>query len=415
MSLLRDLLQAKDRLFDLTLKQLEDLTDHQGVDTALIGEILGKTYDRAQKMGLDPGFNGKELYYSLINHVKTDDERLAKAIGGRDPSSVPEMLPLIVKRVKKVDMPKSGWFLKESVARKMLKNFPPPNTMKRLGYTDFGRMMAKENLYEVYGALRFAEEADWLNKFIEQYKSLTFDDFTHRDIQIIGYDPDKWGDIAAHFIAKKLHNITHLKELGVVMIMPTGSLKVMTGLTLKVLPLLIHYLYEVRLYSAFFKLISLKSNFGQLLVGTLIADTAHTSVLDGKHKVHWRVIQRYLGKHKEDSFPEMFQPHVQPEDLHWRKAEEVLYDIDPAMEFWKGMDFVGWMTETGPVVFNLMDVSLSYSNKVDYPGRYIYHFRESLWNEIFVRYMGQKVLENEILHQLDNELIAPEKIVTNNK
>jgi hypothetical protein len=57
-----------------------------------------------------------------------------------------------------------------------------------------------------------------------------------------------------------------------------------------------------------------------------------------------------------------------------------------------------------------MDVSLSYSNKESYENRYVYHFRESLWNEIFMRYMGHKNLEDQILKQLDNDMIAPEKL-----
>ena len=42
--------------------------------------------------------------------------------------------------------------------------------------------------------------------------------------------------------------------------------------------------------------------------------------------------------------------------------------------------------------------------------RIMYHFRESLWNEIFVRYMGQKTLERQVLEQLDNDMIEPEDI-----
>ena len=45
----------------------------------------------------------------------------------------------------------------------------------------------------------------------------------------------------------------------------------------------------------------------------------------GSH-VHWRVIQRYFGKLENEYHPEIFEPHVQPEDLHWRKAEEALYN-----------------------------------------------------------------------------------------
>jgi hypothetical protein len=408
MSLLGALLKAKDPLLEIAITQLEEVSGREGLDTALIGEILAKAYERAGQMGLDPDFNAKELYHSLINRVKADDARLAEKLGGQDPDDVAEMLPLIVKAVNKADLPKSGWFMKEAVAHRMLKEQPPPNIMKRLGYSDATAMLDRENLFELYCALRFAEEAEWLNQFNARYKKLKFKDFENRQVQIINYDAEKWGDIAEHFIQKKLHNITHLKELGVVCTMPM-SIKKMPGITLKVLPLLIHYMYEVHLYSAFFKLISVKKNFGELLSETLIADTATVATV-AKQRVHWRVIQRYYGKLKNEKHKEIFEPHVQPEDLHWRKAEEVLYQIDPKLNFWEDMDYVGLDVDGQTVTFNLMDVALSYSNGIKFADRYLYHFREALWNEIFQRYMGQKVLEQQILEQLDNDLISPEKI-----
>jgi hypothetical protein len=55
-----------------------------------------------------------------------------------------------------------------------------------------------------------------------------------------------------------------------------------------------------------------------------------------------------------------------------------------------------------------MDLSLSYSNDIPYEDRYLYHFRESLWNEVFARYMGEKALEEQLLEKLDNAIIKPE-------
>jgi hypothetical protein len=63
-----------------------------------------------------------------------------------------------------------------------------------------------------------------------------------------------------------------------------------------------------------------------------------------------------------------------------------------------------------PIPFNLMDVSVAYSTDTPYEKRVIYHFRESLWNEIFIRYMGEKTLEQQVLQQLDNDMIAPETL-----
>jgi hypothetical protein len=181
----------------------------------------------------------------------------------------------------------------------------------------------------------------------------------------------------------------------------------MTGITLKVMPLLFHYFNEIRLYSSFFKLMQSKQNFGAIVSDTLIADPAHIKITDNAH-IHWRVIQRYFGKLVGEKHPEIFEPHVQPEDLHWRRAESVMYEIDPELEFWDGLDYVGVLKGTDAITFNLMDVSLSYSNGIAYQDRYLYHFREALWNEVFARYFGEKVLEEQLLVKLDNAVISPE-------
>lgn len=415
MSLLAQLLKAKDPLFRLALQQLEDSTGRKGVDVALISEILGKAHDRAKKLGLEPpDYSAEELYWALIHRVKKDDERLVRNLGGKDPEDAADMLPRVVKCVDSIELERQGWFLKDAKAREMLKQQPPKQVMKRLGYRGVESMLRKENLYEVYAALRFVEDPDWLNDFIEQYRHLEFSDFEQRDIKVIQYDWEKWGrDIAEEFITKKLHNITHLKELGVIVVLPVHEDK-MPGITTRDLLLLIHYHYEIRLYSAFFKLISGKSDFGETFVDTLIADPGHAEIIPG-NKVHWRVIQRYFGKLPAEQHPEIFEPHVQPEDLHWRKAEEVLYKIDPEFEFWKDMDYVGLFIDGEPVTFNILDVAFSYAADGEFADRYLYHFRESLWNEIFIRYFNDKVLEEKILLKLDNEVIAPEKIKTGSK
>ncbi len=409
--MLSRLLQAKQPLFDLTIKQLEEQTHNQSIDAQLVAELLEKAHGKMRELGLDTSdTTGPELYSALINKVAEHDEHLARELGGKDATSIKEMVPLIVDKINSIDMPRDGWFLKHEVAEQMLLHMPPKQIMEKLDYSSVKDLIKNENLYEIYGALRFAEDSAWLNDYNRQYKSLKADDFEPRQIEIVQYDPDKWGDIAAHFIEKKLHNITHLKELGVIMVMPVADEKPMKGVTLKVAPLILHYFNEIRLYSSFFKLMKDKNNFGEIFVNTMIADPSPVQVTQGD-SVHWRVIQRYFGKLKDEYHPEIFEPHVQPEDLHWRRAEEILYEVDPELEFWKDMDYVGlFMNDDEPITFNLMDVSLSYSNELSFENRYLYHFRESLWNEVFVRYLGQKNLEDRVLKRLDNALIAPEEI-----
>ena len=412
--ILSELLEAKEPLFTQSIKQLEEASGSPGVDIRLSAEISSKVQHKLKELGLDhKDTTGKELYFGLQGIVKIHDGFLAKAIGATDPADVQELLPKILAKVRSLDMPKSCWVLKYSVAKKLLKDMPPKHVMKHLGYKSIDSMLKREKIAEIYGALRFGESHEWLERFIKGYKHLSSSDFEKRDIEITMMDAKKWGTMTQSFVEEKKHNITHLKELGVIYILPI-PIRQMQGITITILPLLIHYINEIRLYSAYFKFQQVRPHFGGILVDTLISDPAHHAVMAGTH-IHWRVLQRYYGRLKHNEHPEIFEPHVQSEDIHWRKAEEILYHIEPALKFWEDMDYVGQVYDGAPLSFNLMDNVLSYCNSLEYDERVTFHFRESLWNELMARYLGQENLEREVLKQLDNDVLEPELLLTNGK
>lgn len=407
---LRDLLDAEEPVFTAAIRQLELTSGRTGADVQLIGDITRMAHENMRSMGLNPAVStGEEVYYALQSRVEQDIERLTKIIGATHSDDVDHLVPFMIDAANKVDFNRKVFVLKREKAKDLLRLMPPKALMKKLGYSDVEKMFAGEDFDEIYTALRFSEGPEWLTSYDKLFETVSADDYEERDLRILRMDHDKYVDLAAHFVQKKLHNVTHTKEMGTIVVVPMHA-KTMRGLVLKTLPLLLHYMNEVKLYSTFFKLKSKKPHFGKVVMETLIADPGTGTQLVGKN-IHWRVIQRYLGRHKEDSVEKAaFEPHVQPEDLHWRRAEDLLYQIDSDLEFWKDRDYVAVQYDGFPVAFNLFDVSFAYSNSETYEGRYAYHFRESLWNEIFVRYMGFKNLSQQILEQLDNDMIAPEKL-----
>jgi hypothetical protein len=409
MSILARLLQAKEPLLDTALSQLETRTGRKGVDAKLTAEIAQKAATITRQLGLAIDCDGPTLYAALTTKIAEQDAHLAKTLGGSDVENVAEMVPLAIRRLEQIHMPRDCFALKYEVAARMLAKQPPRALMQRLGYASCEDMLAKEDLAELFIAIRFTEGPEWLNEFNTVYNELTPDDFETRPIKLIRFDPDKWKGVADHFIEKKKHINTHSKELGVIAILPPPHTH-MKAITLKVVTVTLHYYNEVRLYSAFFKYLAKSPDFGKMIVKTLIADTPPIPAV-ASHHVHWRVIQRYYGKTGESAqHPEVFMPHLQPEDLHWRSAEKILYQIDPEMAMWQELDYVAVFKGDEAVTFNLMDVALSYANEIAYPDRYLYHFRESLWNEVFARYMGNDVLRDQLLVKLDNAVVKPEEL-----
>ena len=407
---LRDLLDAEEPLFSESLRQLEQASGRQSADIKLIGDITELANENLRALGLNPATStGEEVYRGLEARLEEDILRLTKILGAEVSDNVKYLVPFMVKAANDVEFNRKVFVIKRESAKNLLRKMPPKMLMGKLGYDDIESMFEHEDFDELYTALRFSEGPDWLNSYDELFAHVTPADYEERDLRIVVMDHDKYVDLAAHFVQKKLHNVTHTKEMGTIVVVPMHA-ETMRGLVLKTLPLLLHYMNEVKLYSTFFKLKSKQPHFGQTVVRTLVADPGDASQMAG-HKIHWRVIQRYLGKHKADAISMIaFEPHVQPEDLHWRRAEDLLFLIDPELRFWQDRDFVALMYDGFPVAFNLFDVSFGYSNSETYENRYAYHFRESLWNEIFVRYMGFKNLSTQVLGQLDNDMISPEKL-----
>lgn len=412
---LAKLLAAKQPLFDLTIEDLEEITGKDGLDEKLSKEV-GKKFDSfvGRELDLDAeNVSGEEIYKGLMKLVwEQNDLVLTKYLGLKKDASLDDILTACIAFVEKMDLKRSVFRLKASKAKQMLKKNPPKNIMELLGYKSVEELLSNERLEEVYGALRFAEGEVWLDEFNAQYKNLKPDDFATGKIEIIKM-PIKWAPLTKKFIEKKKHNITHLKELGIVLVLETEDESLKHGLALKALPLIVHYFYEVHLYSVFFKLKSKTlrgTTFGGLVAETIAADPKLNMTLGGEH-IHWRVVQRYFGKLEDaKKHPEIFEPHLQPEDLHWDRAEVALAKVIPEMMIWEDLDYVGTITDGLPLSLNLMDLTLSFANKMRYKEHYFYHFRESLWNEIFAVYMGHNNLEHELLAKLDNALVKPDKL-----
>ena len=283
---------------------------------------------------------------------------------------------------------------------------PPQNTVKALGYKNIQEALDKENIYHIFAALRFAENERWLNKiFFRPYHDLLADSFEEREVKVEVL-PEKWGKIGAEYVGKKLHHISHLKEAGMVFIIPEAREKYL-GQTLENFTLIFHYLYEIDFYSRIFKKYATLPNFGHRIVELLAADIPPAP--PPKEGITWLIIPRYLAKLNE-SDPRLFEPHINSEPLHWLKAER---DIDKLAEgnpqiglsFWRGVDdFVGEIFHAGKrgddvVSFDLIDNIIFLSRGGI--GKYLYHQQEALWNKIFIEFAGLDIMEKVIIESLD--------------
>lgn len=395
---LADLLEAEQPLFSVMVEQLERASGRPSVDVRLLAEIIGKVHMKIRALGLDPhDTTGPELYHALQDLIGKHDLFIAKKLDAKNPSHVSEVLPKIGPFIDSLAIPKSAWVLKHSVAKRLLKQTPPKQVMAHLHYRSIDSMLKREPVSEIFGSLRFAESPTWQQKFMSKYAALTPMDFEVRDIDVIHLDSKKWAGVADTFVKANHYNITHLKELGVVLILPL-PVDNLPGISLTTLAKVLHNINDIRLYSAYFKLQQTSHQFGVKLRSTLQNDSEYIEVAG--HKVHWRAVHGHFAKNGFVKHLEAFEPHLQLDDLEWRRVEEVLYRIEPALHFWHDMDFVAAYRAPDVVSFNLMDNALSFVNKLHYDARVTSHFNNSLLNELMIRYVGQPPMESLVIKRL---------------
>ena len=131
----------------------------------------------------------------------------------------------------------------------------------------------------------------------------------------------------------------------------------------------------------------------------------------------------------------LLTPHVNPETIHWHKAENdisKLDALDPDLDFtfWRDLNFVGdyfrggnkysngtienkIVKENGEienlVSMNLIDSVMSLVKEKEMI-KYLYHHQEALWNKIFIEYLGKEAMEKLIIENFYRGYIEKEEI-----
>ncbi|MEK7138673.1 MAG: hypothetical protein AAB799_00650 [Patescibacteria group bacterium] len=395
-------------------QKMSMLSDQEGVieDISNQNDILVSR--TLTEMGLSKESKAEEVYKALVNRLIDLDRQLYEALDRPDLAKMSIACGKLCEMAFKVFTPPRGLFIKREKVAELLDKYKPDNLLNHFGYLSARELIEKEGFASVVSALRFTQSKEWMHKFFEEsYSSLTPNDFEERNVELIVLD-QKWLDVAEKFLEKKYHNISHLKEYGIIFIIP---LPIDTpGETLRMFTLILHYLHEVPFYSALFRRFMKDTDFILKLQSLLRGDVPEGKMPDGG-KIVWRVVQRYLAKDNESDF-RLFEQHVNPEAEHWFKAEEDLGRLSRMLGknedrlnlgYWTGLDFVGDFFPSASsgqatlVSFDLIDLIMSVVKKGQI--KYLYHQQEALWNKIFSEYMGRERMNQLVEENIFNGFI----------
>jgi len=127
----------------------------------------------------------------------------------------------------------------------------------------------------------------------------------------------------------------------------------------------------------------------------------------------WLIVQQYLAK-KDPYDWRLFFPHVNPEAIHWGKAEQDVSRLSKRFglefEFWEGLDHVGDFFQDASgvevlVSFNLIDTAMSLFKEKEMV-KYLYHHQEAMWNKLFAGFFGEEKMEQMIIDNFDKGIIS---------
>ena len=335
-----------EQLLELERK-MDTISGQEGVfeDILRQNEI---TVDRTLAgLGLSRADDVVAVRTALKERLSSLDSRLWDLVGKPDLTKPEEACQKLCAVIGKVFTPPRGLFLKRELGVTMLEQYPPQNLLEHFGYTSVRELMDKEGFSSVMAALRFTQTEQWMHQFFDvAYSGLTPDDFEEREVEHIILST-KWLAAAEKYMSKKYHNVSHLKEFGIIFVLPIKSDT--PGETLRLVTLMLHYLHEVPFYASLFRRHLHDADFSHVFKSLLRGDVSVAHAPNGG-RVTWRVVQRYLAKDNAMDF-RLQEPHVNPEADHWWRAEEDLgrlsriigQDGDGALAlgWWTGLDFVG--------------------------------------------------------------------------
>jgi hypothetical protein len=288
-----------------------------------------------------------------------------------------------------------GYFLKKQFGADILRKRPPQHLMEFFHYASVEDLLAKHELTEIFSALRFMESDEWMHEtFEEAYSNFTPADFEEREIELKVLGPE-WHEVAKKYVEKKHHNVSHLKEFGVIFLNPIAE--DMPGKFLRDFALLFHYFHEVEFYSKMFRKYAGEPNFTDNFKMLLRGDVKDAGVLKPGE---WLIVQRYFWK-LDAHDPRLFIPRVNPESLHWRRGEmdiaKYAQEHGLSLALWEDLDWVG--TNGAPaglrhqlaevLSLDLEDNAMAGVSLHEGKNEFLnYHEREAIWLRIFSEIVG---------------------------
>ncbi len=388
--LISDILDAKEPEFSHLIGEWERIAGRPGVDVRLAGELSRAVREVVEALGLDVrDTTNKELYFALLKKGREDNQKLANLLLIEESDNPSVVANKVVHFVSAFVNDRRAWVMKQSVARKLLKDNPPKKLLKALGYRSIDSVIKRESP-AVLITLGAMVDPAYKKKLLAQYKKLQASDFDPRQIEAVSLSSDKVAKLSK--AGYKIDNlILPSYDQGVlIVVLPQ---KRSNGDVLLFLSALLEGVRSVLMYSSYFKTLSLRPKFGEKFSYTIEFGLSSSS----KHLVAtgWPSLHRLIDR-SPSSFPLQMQPHIHQDDL---ALPNIGYFSDalPELAFWDRHQYVVKKDSSGVTSCNLLDVMINDFNDLDYIEGISWYGQGKLWDELFSRYLAHDPVSNIVL------------------
>jgi hypothetical protein len=391
--LISDILQAPEPHFSHTIQQWEQISNRPGHDARLISDIAQRRQEALRTLKLDEAdTTPKELFYSLRHYAGSSNRQLEEAIGVKATDTPKQAIEKIIKFVEELNIPREVWVVRHTAIKELLKKQPPKKLLKVLGLRSIDSVLKRGSAYELLTLANCVESPEWREKFRLKLKKLKPSDFRVNEINIFQMAPTKAEKLRKSGAAAR-SSLVNNYETGSVLVIPPGrrfDLDVL-GLTAA----LLQSLHDLRVYSSYFRYISLRPDFGTALYSVL------RSGLPGglsDLKIGWKPLQRHFNNTPE-SFKKLEQPYLQYDDVVVVAPLDALGTTIPDLQFWKDKGFSFLYLDT-PVSMHLMDVVVNASQRLPYEKSTHEYLRHRLWEELAYRYLESPPIQSRAIQDI---------------
>ncbi len=393
--LLVDLLGADEREFRRLISRLELASLQPAVDIRLTAEIVAKTREKMQQLGLDTNdTTPKELFYALKNRLIEDDNAFRQKLEITTRTTSEQLTAILATVATKLSSKEYALSLSSAGTKRVLMAVPPRKTLKALKLRSLESVLKREDPRLLYALATQLEDESWHSQVQAKIRRLPTKDIGWHQVAALSMNEAWFERCKTKLIEHGLQLVC--ADVGIVLLLPVSLMK-KPGMVTLAAGFTLQALQRMSINSTPYRRQGFVQGYHHAMPEIV---SGFEPLLLSIHGItpSWRVVHELLAKgHLDEHLPDM---EFVLSDMDWTTTETKLASVASNFAFWVDAHYLGMVSKEGVISFHLLDVAAASIRDLQFGDHTSAHFRSSLWNELCARYLQQKALSKSLIKQL---------------